>query len=311
MRLQSLCMLVAVAALTTLLGGAAIAQASPGHLRVLLVSNSPSDNPPNIVSLIKHEPGVAVVNTFGPDLTTTAKRLASYDLVVDAGVNPYFDPALWGDELATYLRSGGALLQFAYDNFSSAGTAPAGKFQSGGYAPFIPGPNPNLTLTLGTTVHSPLLVGVPSFTTTDNTAPTLASGAKLLAKWSNGTDAIATKGQVESISASPDDGGFSPLSAAARLIVNAGNVLGLKPPTAKIAKARISASTHSASFVFKASGIVSGFKCALVKPHRKAVFSSCKSGKTYKHLSGTYVFEVRGFNRAGTQAKPTHRRFTV
>jgi hypothetical protein len=313
MRRRLVCSLTAAATLAAVLSGAGVAQASPGHLRVLLVSNDPGYNPPNLVSLIQAEPGVAVVNTFdaGP-ATPAAQSLTSYDLVVDAGDDSYPNSLLWGNELAKYLKSGGALIQFAYDNWNRSGAAPGGEFQSDGLAPFVPGPNPNLALTLGSEVQSPLLTAVPTFSVDDNTAPTLASGATLLAKWSNATDAIATKGRVESISASLDTtADFSPLSAAARLILNAGNVLGLKPPVAKITKSKISSRKHSASFTFKASGIVTGFKCALVKPHKRAVFSSCKSGKTYKHLNGKYTFEVRGVNRAGTQNKPASKRFTL
>jgi hypothetical protein len=214
------------------LAGAAGASASPGSLRVLIVGNAldPTDvDVPSVSAAILAVPGVAVVDSFKSSTGTPSPALlATYDLVVGTGDDVYADPAAWGDELADYLDAGGAEIQFAYDNWNDPDAFPTGRFQSGGYAPFVPGDNPNTTTTLGTILvpGSPLLAGVSALNTSDNTTDTVAPGATLLANWADGRPAIATKGRVVSVTASLDTGNYSPASSFAQLIVNAGNVLG-------------------------------------------------------------------------------------
>jgi hypothetical protein len=211
-----------------LLGGAAASQAAAGSLRILYASNELSSLDPGIVPAIAAEPGVATVDTFDTSAgTPTPAVLATYDLVVSNGDSSYSDPVSWGNELADYLDAGGAVIQFAYDNWDSSGASPTGRFASGGYAPFVPGPNANMSTTFGTVLapSSPLLAGVTTLSTSDNTTDALAAGATLLANWADGRNAIATKGRVESVTASLDSGGISPISTIAQLVVNAGNVL--------------------------------------------------------------------------------------
>jgi hypothetical protein len=208
------------------LAGATAAQAEPGNLRVLLTANNAD---PAFAVTVAAEPGVGTVDAFETSSgTPSAAALATYDLVVSTGDNNYQDQALWGNRLADFINAGGAAIQFAYDNWNSAFAHPTGRFQSGGYPPFIPGPNPNTLVSLGTIVApgSPLLAGVPSFTTQNNVTDALSPGATLLAKWSDGRNAIAVKGNVASVTAAPQTGELTPLSAAAKLAVNAGNVLG-------------------------------------------------------------------------------------
>ena len=209
-------------------GGAAASRAAPGSLRILLAANILSELDPGLVSAVAAEPGVGTVDTFDTSAgVPSAATLATYDLVISVGDTTYHDPAAWGNELADYLDAGGAVIQFAFDNWDLTGTHPTGRFESAGYAPFVPGPNDDMSTTLGTILvpNSPLLAGVSTLSTNYNTTDALASGATLLAKWADGRNAIATKGRVESVTASLDLG-FSPLATVAKLVVNAGNVLG-------------------------------------------------------------------------------------
>jgi hypothetical protein len=220
--------------LMVMLAGAAASQASPGHLRILIVRNL-SD--PDLSNALNGFPGVATADTFDSSAgTPTPEQLATYDLVAATGDGGpgYQDQALWGNRLADFLDAGGALIQFAYDNWDDSNVHPTGRFESGGYAPFIPGPDDALPTSLGAILvpGSPLLAGVPSFDTDGNVTPTLAPGATLLAKWADDRLAIATKGRVLSVGASPTTNqGFNPMSAAAQLAVNAGNVLHAPPVT--------------------------------------------------------------------------------
>jgi hypothetical protein len=248
---------VTLAAALLILGGASASQAAPGALRVLIVGNCIDAA---LEPAIAATPGVGSVDTFdSSSATPTAAALATYDLVVGTGNCSYSDPTLWGDRLADYLDAGGVELQFAYDNWNSTTAHPHGRFESGGYPPFIPGPNDNLDVTLGTLLvpSSPLLAGVTSISTQDNTTDELAPGATLLAKWSDDRNAIATKGRVVSVTASPQDGAFDPLSAAGQLAVNAGNVLG--PRTLTVSKSGVGSGTVTSS----PAGISCGSTCAV------------------------------------------------
>lgn len=164
--------------------------------------------------------------------TPSAAQLAPYDLVVSIGDAGYLDPVAWGDSLADFVDQGGVVAQTAYDNWEGVGASPAGRFASGGYAPFIPGDNPNDVVSLGEfDATSPLMQGVTSLTSNElNTAPALAPGATLVAKWNTGANAVAFKGRVVSITAFiGDDYGPEEWSGDyARLVLNALRTLGLQ-----------------------------------------------------------------------------------
>jgi hypothetical protein len=221
-----------------MLGGATGSQAAPGSLRILITTNISYSS--EFSAALAAKPGVAGVDTFHTNVgTPSPETLATYDVVASLGDTSYQDTALWGDRLAGFIDAGGVFVQYAYDNWDNDPAHPAGRFESGGYQAFIPGPDDALSTTFGEILvpSSPLLAGVPSFTTSDNTTPTVAPGATLLARWNDGREAIATKGRVLSIAASPQDASLDPMSAAAQLAVNAGNVLAPKPPTGQRAAA--------------------------------------------------------------------------
>lgn len=250
-----------VMAVLVSLGATTAAQAAPGALRILVDSNIPSAIDSGLVPAIQAEPGVATVDTFDSSAATPSQAtLDSYDLVVDNGDESYSDPVTYGNELANYLNSGGALIQFTFDNWDSSGAFPTGEFALGGYAPFVPGPQMNSLTTLGTLAPSPLLTGVTGITTQFNTTDALAPGATLLATWADGRNAIATKGRVESVTASLDSGTFTPISQAAQLIVNAANVLGRQALTVT------KTGTGSGTVVSSPVGINCGATCTFAFP---------------------------------------------
>jgi hypothetical protein len=219
-------------AILAMLGEASTSQASPANPRILITTNISYSS--EFAAALAAKPGVAAVDTFDTSAgTPDSGTLASHDVVAGLGDSTYQDPVLWGNRLADYIDAGGVYIQFAYDNWDSIGAHPQGRFESGGYEAFIPGPDDALSTSLETILvpGSPLLAGVPTFTTTDNTTPDVAPGATLLAKWTDDRNAIATKGQVVSVAASPQDGSLDPMSAAAQLAVNAASVLGPKPPS--------------------------------------------------------------------------------
>jgi Divergent InlB B-repeat domain len=258
--------------------------AAPGALRILIVSNQVSSIG-ELAPALEAEPGVAVVETFDSSVgTPSPASLATYDIVVGSGDSEYEDPELWGNRLAEYLENGGAEVQFAYDNWESSGAHPTGRFESEDFPPFIPGPNENFTSSLGEILvpSSPLLAGVPSFTTHDNTTPTLAAGATLLANWENGKPAIATKGRVMSVSASLDEGQLEPISAAAQLVVNAAHVFLPQPLTVS------KAGTGTGTVTSTPAGISCGANCAASYPYSTVVtlHASPSAGSSFAGWSG-------------------------
>jgi hypothetical protein len=219
-------------AMLAMLGGASASEASPANPRILITTNISYSS--QFAAALAAKPGVASVDTFDTSAgTPDSGTLASHDVVAGLGDSDYQDPVLWGNRLADYIDAGGVYIQFAYDNWDHIGAHPQGRFESGGYEAFIPGPDDALSTSLGTILvpDSPLLAGVPTFTTTDNTTPDVAPGATLLAKWTDDRNAIATKGDDVSVAASPQDDSLDPMSAAAQLVVNAASVLGPKPPS--------------------------------------------------------------------------------
>jgi hypothetical protein len=236
MRIRLIFALTLSVAALGMLGGATASQAAPGSLRILVTFNNAEYS--EFLAALPATPGVAAVDNFDTSAgTPTPEALATYDVVASMGDGSYQDNALWGNRLADYVDADGVVIQYAYDNWDNPPAHPTGRFESGGYLPFVPGPDDALATSLGTILvpASPLLAGVPSFTTSDNTTPALAGGATLLAKWADDRNAIATKGRVLSVAASPQDGSLAPMSAAAQLAVNAGNVLA--PPTGQRAAA--------------------------------------------------------------------------
>jgi len=254
------------------------AQAAPGSLRILLVETQSATEFSNFTTALRAEPGVAAVDAFDADASTpNASTLAGYDLIVSTGDSDYQDAALYGNRLADYIDAGGAVIQFAYDNWDNDGAHPTGRFESGGYPPFIPGPNDNDDTTLGELLvpTSPLLAGVTSFSTGLNTTDALTPGATLLAKYTDGRNAIATKGRVVSVTSTPGYDGdappaqINPISAAARLARNTGNVLGRHTVVVK-RKGRGSGAVKSAA------GIKCGKTCSAAVPSNTSIALKAK-----------------------------------
>lgn len=84
------------------------------------------------------------------------------------------------------------------------------------------------------------------------------------------------------------------------------------PPNTKIIKSKIDGERRRASFKFKATGPSTGFRCALVKKHRKSKFEKCSSPKTYKKLkAGKYTFKVQAIGTNGADKSPAKKTFRI
>ncbi len=311
---------IVIAALAVLLIATAASNASSSGMKVMVMGTC-SDQVGPLATAIRAEPGVAKVTTFDSSAgTPTPAMLASRNLVVATGDNcgpqgssgGYAHAVTWGNRVATYLDGGGALLQTAYDVWDSDNTYPRGRFQSGGYEAFVPGPNPNSPTTLGTVLRpsNPIVKGLGTFPSTDNTTDALAPGATLLAKWADDRNAIAVKGHVVSTTAGAYDADTLP--DLARLAVNTGKYFGL--PDTKITKATINRAKNTARFAFKAIPSEPKFECVLFLTGARGrhTFGACKSGNTYKNLvPGKYTFEVRAVGSIKPDPTPAAKTFRI
>jgi Ca2+-binding RTX toxin-like protein len=221
-RRSSLALLIAACASLT---AAAPVSAGQGSVNVLVTGNCNSGAEEEMAVAIAAEPGIASATPFDTSAATPEPAdLATRDLVVSTGDCTYDDPALWGNRLADYVDAGGAVLQTAYDNWNetppSDDPAPAGRWASGGYPPLLLGPNDNIAVTLGEILvpSSPIVQGLGAFPSANNTTTPLAPGATLLAKWSDGRNAIAIKGRVVATSATAAEANSVP--SIARLARN-------------------------------------------------------------------------------------------
>src|SRR5829696_10317039 len=97
--------LAATLAITALLMlGGVTAQAAPGSLRILFVTNQGDGDFTEFLPVLRSTPGVATVNTFESFADTpSAAAMASHDLVVNTGDSNYGDQALYGNRLADYI----------------------------------------------------------------------------------------------------------------------------------------------------------------------------------------------------------------
>lgn len=252
------------------------ASASPGAYRVLLTEPYP-EGPHELGAQIATFPDVASIDYADTSASTpTAAQLAPYDVVVSVGDSTYLDPEAWGNSLADYVDSGGVVVQAGYDSWDGGG-APTGRFTPG-YAPFIPGNNGNNTTSLGSfDASSPLMQGISTLTTVDNTEPELAPGATLVAKWANEKNAIAFKGRVVAVTAwIGDDYGPGEFSGDyGRLVVNAVRTLGRQ--TLTVVNSKPAGGTVTSS----PGGISCGALCSASFVHQTPVKLRAKARKGF------------------------------
>jgi hypothetical protein len=213
-------------------GTASPAAASPGALRVLILESQcdPSEPAETLRGQILAQPGVAAVDFFnGSVATPTAAQLSPYDVVLAMGDCSWIDAAAVGNSLADYQDQGGVVVGATFDWEGTGGYVLAGRWISAGYSPYETGAATEFgTATLGAhDSSSPLLSGVASLSAFYRNDPVLSVGATEVARWSDGTSAVAVKGNAVAINAYiGNDNGSSFSGDFAKIIVNAANVLG-------------------------------------------------------------------------------------
>jgi len=190
---------------------------SASELNLLILS--PDDDVTDVENALSSFPDLNVTIYPKADLPGIALAdLTAYDVVMTTNNTQWeasgsVDPALIGDLLADYIDQGGKVIanSFAYDYDA---WALAGRFITDGYGPFTVTSTDFSGSTSMGTVHAPdhpVMEGVSSIETSYLWQdPGLASGATLLADWSDGNHFAAANDNVVALNILPSDGNGVP-----------------------------------------------------------------------------------------------------
>ncbi len=162
---------------------------------------------------------VTTYNTYSTG-TPTVAYLQTFDAVLVYTDYGCMDPVTFGNNLATYIDGGGAVVSCVFANASVLIT---GNFNTAPYQVCIPNSGQNASpLTLGATLDpcSPIMTGITSFdggsssyrTTSTNFVP----GSTTVSTWSNGEWLVATRTNVGPMNVRRCDLNFYPPSSDVR-----------------------------------------------------------------------------------------------
>ena len=150
------------------------------------------------------EPGVTAVDLFDAfNGTPTLNQLLEYKIVFAFSNNGWQNAVAMGDVLADYMDAGGVVVATTFIWDSRGPWNLQGRYMTGGYTPF------NSTSTtlfsfanLGTfNAGHPVMQGVTTLSAFFRNGVTLASGADLIASWSDSSLLIASKNRGVGINA--------------------------------------------------------------------------------------------------------------
>lgn len=195
--------------------------------KILLVQADCGVNPDTLRNNLLGLDPTLTVDFFNAQAgTPTLAQLQAYDTVVPFSNCDYADPVTLGNNLASYIDSGGVVVAFNFDWFGGNKSI-QGTWLTGGYSPFNnPGSVNFVAGTLGTfTAGHPLMLGVSSLNSSFRMTMTLATNATQVAAWNDGSPMIAFKGRAVGVSGYVGDSAGNWSGDFARLILNAGNWL--------------------------------------------------------------------------------------
>ncbi|TMK78120.1 MAG: hypothetical protein E6G45_07710, partial [Actinobacteria bacterium] len=163
--------------------------------KILIAYADNGHEPEMIRNALLAEPGVTAVDLFdGSNGIPTLNRLREYKIVVAFGGAGWLNPTAVGDVLADYMDAGGVVVAttFVWDIRTAE---LRGRYMTGGYTPFNTTNAEAFTwATLGDyDADHPVMAGVTMLSALGRNDLTLALGADLIASWSDGVLAIATK----------------------------------------------------------------------------------------------------------------------
>lgn len=231
-----------LAASIAFLARPAPAPAGPNALRVLIVETlcNPSTPAATLRDQILGQSGVATVQLLdGAVATASVPQLSSYDVVVAMGDCSWLAPVATGDNLAEFQDGGGVIVAAGADWRAGTGGRLLGRWISAGYSPYAAGSSAAFAYDMvgWQDSTSPLLSGIPSFQDDEGEGPlsayyrdsvSLGGGAAEIARWTDGTPAVAVKGRAVGLNAYVGDhyGPSAWRGNFGALVVNAAEVLG-------------------------------------------------------------------------------------
>lgn len=164
-----------------------------GTSDVLILASG--DDPTVLRSGLQAFPDIGAVDYVNVSTVVPALGdLVAYDAVILMTNAPVAGSATTGNVLADYVDGGGAVIEAVASFATGGGWELSGRFVSDGYSTFTHGAASFSSHTLGSydSAH-PIMQGITTFSDTLVAEVALASGAELVASWSNGRPVVATK----------------------------------------------------------------------------------------------------------------------
>jgi hypothetical protein len=177
-------------------------RSAPARVLLLFTDNGNGDP---LRTILSSYADIGVVSTFNAlTVTPTLVDLQPYDVVIVWNDFAFADPVALGNVLADYLDAGGRVILSAFTWHSTSDLG--GRLMSEGYSPFtsegLGSHSSEASLGSRETGH-PILLGVATATDRYRNVVSLAPGADLVARWSDGEALIATQGRVVAINSYP------------------------------------------------------------------------------------------------------------
>lgn len=222
--------LASLATLVLIAASAGAAFASPTSPKVLIAEAQcdPSALSATLRGQVLAQPGVAAVDFFDGALATpTVAQLMAYDVVLAMGDCGWSDAVGLGNNLATYQDQGGVVVGATFSWTGAGASTLGGRWIDAAYSPYQVGAAGGFSSTVSLGAHdasSPLLAGVSNLYGYYHDAVSLMPGASEVAKWTDGTSAVAVKGRAVGINTNLGDYSDTPVRWGgdfATIIVNA------------------------------------------------------------------------------------------
>ena len=174
-----------------------------GNCKILVIYADGGVPPNTVVNQLKTLPSVATVDLFdGQNAVPSTALMLGYDEVVAISDFQWANNTATGDNLAAYVAMNHPIVVFGF-NFDTRSTWQLGGSAWTAISAFVGSPNTQFSnATLGTfNASSTLMAGVTALNAFYRNIPTLASGATLIASWSDSLPLIAVKGNVVTVNA--------------------------------------------------------------------------------------------------------------
>ncbi|MDI6765831.1 MAG: choice-of-anchor D domain-containing protein [Bacteroidota bacterium] len=156
-----------------------------------------------ITSQLLSYPDIASISIFSTrDSTPTIEVLQGYDVVMTRTFDQHLDPIGFGDVLADYVDQGGGVVLGTFSWYDSCGLSLCGRIMDPAYAPLVSASSLNhyssANLQILNPTH-PIMENVTNASDEYRDYTMLTTGSRLIARWSDGENFVAVKGNVVAV----------------------------------------------------------------------------------------------------------------